>query len=46
MSKHKHNYILVRREVKEKHIYEFYQCIGPNCPQRDKMVIKPRKGRK
>lgn len=44
MSDHKHKWILVRREPKGKFVYSFWQCINPNCPQRDKMTIKRRKG--
>lgn len=43
--KHRHTYILKRRVVQARHVVEFYECINPGCPERDKMVIKPRKGK-
>lgn len=41
--KHKHQYILRRRAIKGKSVFEFYECIAPLCPERDKLVIRPRK---
>lgn len=39
-SKHTHNWVLTRTVHNPKHIYRFYECVNPGCPQGDKMEVE------